>query len=82
MALRALFPAINDPTTAVQTLDAIADLLRILIRRDLRVAVVDGADRAPRVVVKLPTWEDYLSVALDEIIGTLVDPVAHRCGPG
>jgi uncharacterized membrane protein len=69
IALRALSPAINDPTTAVQSLDVIADLLRILIRRDLGVEVVDGADRTPRVMVKLPTWGDYLSVALDEIIG-------------
>jgi uncharacterized membrane protein len=69
IALRALSPAINDPTTAVQALDAIADLLRVLVRRDLGLAVVDGGDRTPRVVVKLPTWEDYLSVALDEIIG-------------
>jgi uncharacterized membrane protein len=69
IALRALSPAINDPTTAVQTLDVIADLLRVLVRRDLGVAVVDGADRTPRVVLKLLTWEDYVSVALDEIIG-------------
>jgi uncharacterized membrane protein len=68
IALRALSPAINDPTTAVQAVDVITDLLRVLIRRDLGVVVVDGADRTPRVVVMLPTWEDYVSVALDEII--------------
>jgi uncharacterized membrane protein len=69
IALRALSAAINDPTTAVQTLDAIADLLGILVRRDLGAKVVDGADRTPRVVLRLPTWDDYVSVALDEIIG-------------
>jgi uncharacterized membrane protein len=68
IALRALSPAVNDPTTATQALDVIAELLRVLIRRDLGIAVVDGADRTPRVVVRLATWEDYLSVALDEII--------------
>jgi uncharacterized membrane protein len=80
IALRALSPAINDPTTAVQALDAIADLLRVLVGRDLGVALVDGADRTPRVVLKLPTWEDYLSVALDEIIdmGYSSIQVAHR----
>jgi hypothetical protein len=31
--------------------------------------LVDGADRTPRVVLKLPTWKDYVSVDLDEIIG-------------
>jgi uncharacterized membrane protein len=68
IALRALSPAINDPTTAVQALDAISDLLRVLVRRNLGVEVVEGADRTPRVVLKLPTWEDYVSVALDEIV--------------
>jgi uncharacterized membrane protein len=68
IALRALSPAINDPTTAVQSLDVIADLLRVLIRRDLGFVVVDGADRTPRIVVRLLTWEDYVSVALDEVI--------------
>jgi uncharacterized membrane protein len=68
IALRALSPAINDPTTAVQALDAISDLLRVLVRRNLGVELVDGADRTPRIVLKLPTWGDYLSVALDEII--------------
>jgi uncharacterized membrane protein len=34
----------------------------------LGVEVVDGADRTPRVVLKLPSWEDYVSVGLDEII--------------
>ncbi len=68
IALRALSPAINDPTTAVQSLDVIADLLRSLIHRDLGVVVVDGADRTLRVVVRLHTWEDFVGVALDEII--------------
>jgi uncharacterized membrane protein len=72
IALRALSPAINDPTTAVQSLDVIADLLRVLIRRDLGVVVVDGDDRTARLMVRLPTWEDYVSVALDEIIA--MDP--------
>ena len=68
IALRALSAAVNDPTTAVQALDVLADLLRVLVRRDLGVVVVDGADGAPRVVVRLLTWEQYLSVALDEVM--------------
>ena len=68
IALRAMSPAINDPTTAAQSLDVLADLLRVLIGRDLGVVVVEGADRTPRIVVRLSTWEDYISVALDEII--------------
>jgi uncharacterized membrane protein len=59
---------VNDPTTTVQTLDAIDSLLRVPARRDLAVEHIDGSDGTPRLVLKLPTWEDYLSVALDEII--------------
>jgi uncharacterized membrane protein len=43
-------------------------VLRILVARDLGVEVVDGADGVPRVVLKLPSWEDYVNVGLDEII--------------
>jgi uncharacterized membrane protein len=68
IALRALSPAVNDPTTAVQSLDIIADLLRTLIRRDLGAVLVNGAGDSPRIVVRLLAWDDYLSVALDEII--------------
>ncbi|MGA7487160.1 MAG: DUF2254 family protein [Xanthobacteraceae bacterium] len=35
IAIKALSPAINDPTTAVQAIDQIEDLLRRLVRRDL-----------------------------------------------
>ena len=38
IAIRALSPAVNDPTTAVQALDQIADLLRRLGSRQLRSA--------------------------------------------
>jgi uncharacterized membrane protein len=78
IALRALSPAVNDPTTAVQALDAITDLLRLLVARDLGVEVVDGADRTPRVVLKLPSWEDYVSVGLDEIIDSGLNSVQVR----
>jgi uncharacterized membrane protein len=78
IALRALSPAINDPTTAVQTLAAISDLLRVLVARNLGIAVVDGADRTPRVVLTLATWDDYVGVALDEIIGMRPDSIQVR----
>jgi uncharacterized membrane protein len=68
IALRALSPAVNDPTTAVQALDEIDNLLRQLIGRDLAVETVNGSDGQPRLLLRLPTWEDYVSVALDEII--------------
>ncbi len=78
IALRALSPAINDPTTAGQALDALSGLLLVLVARDVGAEVVDGADRTPRVVLKLPTWEDYVSVAVDEIIGMRVGSMHVR----
>ena len=68
IALRALSPAVNDPTTAVESLDAIDGLLRALATRDLGVEQVAGSDGTIRVRLVLPTWEDYVAVAVDEII--------------
>ena len=68
IALKALSPAVNDPTTAVQALDEIDQLLRVLVGRDLAVETVKGSDGETRVLLPLPSWEDYVGVALDEII--------------
>lgn len=67
IALRALSPALNDPTTAVQALDGIDSLLRQLARRDLDVGRVRGADGAIRVLLPLPGWDDFVALAVDEI---------------
>jgi uncharacterized membrane protein len=68
IGLRALSPAVNDPTTAVQALDAMDGLLRVLATRNLSIEQVAGGDDTIRVRLVLPTWEDYVAVALDEII--------------
>jgi len=80
IALRALSPAVNDPTTAVQALDAIDGLLRPLATRDLDIGRIAGSDGVVRVSLMLPTWDDYLSVALDEMIAlpALSPNVARR----
>ena len=67
IAIRALSPAINDPTTAVQTIDQIEDLLRRLGQSDLDVGQVRDASGTLRLVYDVPTWEDYLALAFDEI---------------
>jgi uncharacterized membrane protein len=67
IAIRALSPAINDPTTAVQSIDQIEDLLRRLCRHDLDTGFVRDSDGALRLVVPMPSWEDYLALAFDEI---------------
>lgn len=67
IAERALSPGINDPTTAVQVLDAIHDLLRTLVTRAFpSPALRDRAGRV-RVILHEPTWELFVHVALDEI---------------
>ena len=67
IAIKALSPAINDPTTAVQTIDQLEDLLRRLGSAELDAGDVDDADGALRFVFPTPTWEDYLTLAFDEI---------------
>jgi uncharacterized membrane protein len=68
IALRALSPAVNDPTTAVQALDAVDSLLRPLATRALDVGRINDAHGTLRVVVPMPEWEDFVAVALDELI--------------
>jgi uncharacterized membrane protein len=67
IAIRALSPAINDPTTAVQALDQIEDLLHRLGRRALDAGCVMDDRGVLRLVFPTPTWEDYLTLAFDEI---------------
>jgi uncharacterized membrane protein len=67
VAIKALSPAINDPTTAVQAIDQIEDLLRRLGRRDLDSGYFTDANGSLRLIIPMPTWEDYLTLAFDEI---------------
>lgn len=67
IAIKALSPAINDPTTAVQTIDQIEDLLRRLGQCDLDVGTARDAAGSVRVIFPVPTWQDYLTLAFDEI---------------
>ena len=67
IAIKALSPAVNDPTTAVQALDEIEDLLRRIGTRDLAVGQVTDERGVLRLIFPAPTWEDFLSLAFDEI---------------
>jgi uncharacterized membrane protein len=66
IAIKALSPAINDPTTAVQAIDQIEDLLRRLGRCALDVGCVEDDRGALRLVFPTPSWGDYLALAFDE----------------
>jgi uncharacterized membrane protein len=67
IAIKALSPAINDPTTAVQALDQIEDLLLRLGQRYLEIGKYRDSDGKLRLVVPFPTWDDLLGLAFDEI---------------
>ena len=68
IGMRALSPAVNDPATAVQVLDTIESLLQLLVSRDLDVAEVADDAGDVRVVLALPSWDDYLRTALDDLL--------------
>ncbi|WP_019853900.1 DUF2254 domain-containing protein [Actinopolyspora mortivallis] len=66
ISVKALSPGVNDPTTATQTLNQIEVLLRILAHRRLGADVVHDTEGRARFRSRTPSWEDYLSLALDE----------------
>ena len=68
IALRALSPAVNDPATAVQALDASAGLLQALARRDLDIGPATDDEGAARVVVLSPSWDSFVLTAFGETI--------------
>jgi uncharacterized membrane protein len=67
IAIKALSPAINDPTTAVQALDQVEDLLLRLGRVNLAAGQVRDGRGSLRLVLPVPRWEDFLVLAFDEI---------------
>jgi len=67
LALKALSPAINDPTTAVLAIDQLHRLLRVVGMRRLRTdGILDKSGRL-RVIVPTPNWADFVHLAFTEI---------------
>lgn len=67
IAVRALSPGVNDPTTAVQVLHQLHDLLRALLHREIpSPARVDQSGRL-RLFLPRPDWDDYVRLAFEEI---------------
>jgi uncharacterized membrane protein len=77
---KALSPGVNDPTTATQALDQIEVLLRVLAQRRLTPGVRRDEGGRVRLRYPVPTWEDYVSLAIDEtrIFGEGSIQVARR----
>ena len=80
VAIRALSPAVNGPTTGVQAIDRISDLLAITgSRLDPTGLQVDSSETV-RVKRKLRNFDDLLVLSLTEVIryGADAPQVARR----
>ncbi len=71
IALKALSPAINDPTTAVLAIDQLHPLLRQVGKRQLSDETITDESGRLRVIFRTPNWEDFVNLAFSEI---------RRCG--
>ena len=68
VAIRALSPAVNDPTTAVQVLNHLGELLRVIGTSDLAAQGELRDDRdTVRVLLPARSWEEYLALGVTEI---------------
>jgi uncharacterized membrane protein len=69
IAIKALSAAINDPTTAVQVLNHMTELLRLIGTTPLdgQTRVMRDDDGTIRIVASGRQWEDYLALATTEI---------------
>jgi uncharacterized membrane protein len=67
IALKALSPAINDPTTAVIAIDQLHRLLRKAGNQNLRTDEIAGKSGQLRVIFRTPNWEDFVHLAFTEI---------------
>ena len=67
IALKALSPAINDPTTAVLAIDQVHRLLRRSAGGSCAAKLILDDGGQPRVIFRTPNWEHYVQVACNEI---------------
>ena len=67
IAIKALSKAINDPTTAVLSIDQLHRMLRVVGRRRLHDDVLCNASGQVRVVFRTPNWDDFVQLACREI---------------
>ena len=57
----------TDPTTAVQAIDRLHDILRQVARRPLHSGQYEDADGTVRLLVPTLTWDGFVHLAFDEI---------------
>ncbi len=71
IALRALSPAVNDPTTAVQALDRIVQFLAVAVSLPLGALRHRDGRGQVRLVQDVPSWTDLVDLGLTEIRGVV-----------
>lgn len=94
IALRALSPSLNDPTTAVQVIDQLHDLLRFLLDRPIPSPRVLRSDEGAIVRVPAPDWDAYVRASVDRVaragrdhlviaerLRLMLDDLARDCPP-
>ncbi|AXE89945.1 DUF2254 domain-containing protein [Streptomyces sp. Go-475] len=69
IALRALSPAINDPTTAVQALDRVVQFLAALSRHPLEAVPHRDRGGTVRLVQPVPGWTELVDLGFAEVRG-------------
>ena len=67
IAIRALSPAVNDPTTAVQVLDRLESLLAVVAGRPDPSGTFLDADGVIRLVVTPPSWVRLVDLSFTEV---------------
>jgi len=67
IGLKALSPAINDPTTAVIAIDQLHRLLRKAGNKNLRTDEILDKSGQLAVIVRTPNWQDFVHLAFTEI---------------
>ena len=67
IAERALSPAVNDPTTAVQAIDVLHDLLRALVTRSWPAGCWRDENGEGRLIVPQYGFADFLELAVGEL---------------
>jgi uncharacterized membrane protein len=73
IAIKALSPAINDPTTAVLAIDQLHRLLRLVGMRHVSLEEICDEAGKLRLIFLTPNWEDFVHLACTEI---------RHCGAG
>jgi uncharacterized membrane protein len=67
IAIKALSPAINDPTTAVLAIDQLYRLLRTVAGRKLHDERILDAEGRLRMIFHTPNWSDFVHLTFSEI---------------